>query len=89
MQRLFRKDSPHIRDSTKLGWTVWIVIVASIWILAFIIASVIPFFSELYVSRTLCNIAFGCELIAANAWRRTQARGWCPSILPCDRHSTG
>lgn len=58
MQRLFRKDSPHIRDSTKLGWTVWIAIVSSIWILAFVIANVVPFFNQLNgvsaMSRSSC-----------------------------------
>ena len=47
MQRLFPKDSPHIKNSTKLGWTVWVAIVASIWILAFVIANVVPFFNQL------------------------------------------
>jgi len=47
MQRLFPKDSPHIKNSTKLGWTVWVAIVSSIWILAFVIANVVPFFNQL------------------------------------------
>ncbi|KAI0090752.1 transmembrane amino acid transporter protein-domain-containing protein [Irpex rosettiformis] len=44
--RLF-KDSKHRHSNTFVGWATWTGIVAVTWILAFIIAEVIPFFSDM------------------------------------------
>ena len=43
--RLFR-NSRHMNDHTLVGWSSWAGIVLVTWILAFIIAQVIPFFSS-------------------------------------------
>lgn len=44
--RLFR-GSNHMGNHTIVGWASWVGILACTWILAFIIAEVIPFFSDL------------------------------------------
>ncbi|KAI0692111.1 transmembrane amino acid transporter protein-domain-containing protein [Cytidiella melzeri] len=44
--RLFR-DSKHRHSNTVVGWTTWIGIVAATWIAAFVIAEIIPFFSDM------------------------------------------
>ncbi|RPD66561.1 hypothetical protein L226DRAFT_479331 [Lentinus tigrinus ALCF2SS1-7] len=48
--RIFRRKGPssrHMNSHTWTGWLTWIGICAAIWILAFVIAEVIPFFNEL------------------------------------------
>jgi Transmembrane amino acid transporter protein len=45
--RIFKDGSPHKSSHTVLGWSVWAAILAATWVLAFIIAEVIPFFSDL------------------------------------------
>ena len=44
--RLFH-DSKHMGNHTVLGWLSWGAILAVLWVFAFIIAEVIPFFSDL------------------------------------------
>ena len=44
--RIF-KESKHRHSNTVLGWAVWVGILAATWVLAFIIAEVIPFFSDM------------------------------------------
>lgn len=44
--RIFR-DSKHKTQNTLIGWSTWAGILAILWILAFVIAEVIPFFSDL------------------------------------------
>ncbi|KAI0343711.1 hypothetical protein BDW22DRAFT_1356239 [Trametopsis cervina] len=44
--RLFR-DSKHRHSNTVVGWATWCGIVAATWVAAFIIAEVIPFFSDM------------------------------------------
>jgi len=41
------KGSRHLSSNTVVGWSAWAGILAVTWILAFIIAEVIPFFSDL------------------------------------------
>lgn len=41
------KGTRHVSSNTVTGWVAWISIVATTWITAFIIAEVIPFFSDL------------------------------------------
>jgi hypothetical protein len=43
--RLF-KGTRHIHEHTVTGWVSWAAILLGTWILAFIIAEVIPFFSS-------------------------------------------
>lgn len=42
----FRSRPQHIHNSTRLGWIVWTLINVLTWILAFILAELIPFFSS-------------------------------------------
>ncbi|KZV65578.1 hypothetical protein PENSPDRAFT_745041 [Peniophora sp. CONT] len=44
--RLFR-DSKHRYSNTVLGWSVWAGIIALTWVAAWVIAEVIPFFSDM------------------------------------------
>ncbi|EGN97583.1 hypothetical protein SERLA73DRAFT_184341 [Serpula lacrymans var. lacrymans S7.3] len=44
--RIFR-NSHHRHSNTVLSWSVWIGIVAMTWVIAFVIAEVIPFFSDM------------------------------------------
>ena len=44
--RIFR-GTRHLSDHTVVGWGSWAAILAVLWVLAFIIAEVIPFFSDL------------------------------------------
>ncbi|KAJ7243373.1 transmembrane amino acid transporter protein-domain-containing protein [Mycena haematopus] len=44
--RLFR-NSKHLYSNTVIGWGTWAGIIAVTWIMAFIIAEIIPFFSDM------------------------------------------
>ncbi|KAL8970560.1 MAG: hypothetical protein Q9183_001464, partial [Haloplaca sp. 2 TL-2023] len=44
---IFDKDSKHKKEHTVVGWSTWVGILAATWIVAFIVAEVIPFFSDL------------------------------------------
>ena len=44
--RIF-ENSRHKSEHTVIGWATWAGILAATWIVAFIIAEVIPFFSDL------------------------------------------
>ncbi|KAJ8091719.1 hypothetical protein PM082_020954 [Marasmius tenuissimus] len=44
--RLF-KNSHHRHSNTVVGWSAWVGILTATWTLAFIIAEVIPFFSDM------------------------------------------
>src|SRR5271155_917935 len=44
--RIF-ENSRHKSSHTVVGWATWAAILAATWVLAFIIAEVIPFFSDL------------------------------------------
>nr|QBH67420.1 putative neutral amino acid permease [Ustilago esculenta] len=43
---VFRSRPQHIHNLTTLGWIVWTLINALTWVLAFILAELIPFFSS-------------------------------------------
>ncbi|PWY98876.1 hypothetical protein BCV70DRAFT_29856 [Testicularia cyperi] len=43
---VFRSRPKHIHNSTTLGWIVWTAINAFTWIIGFILAELIPFFSS-------------------------------------------
>ncbi|KAI0691081.1 transmembrane amino acid transporter protein-domain-containing protein [Cerioporus squamosus] len=45
--RIFKGESKHRHENTVLGWAAWVAIIAATWVLAFIIAEVIPFFSDM------------------------------------------
>ncbi|EPE08617.1 n amino acid transport system protein [Ophiostoma piceae UAMH 11346] len=45
--RVFEKNPRHKNEHTVFGWSVWAAILFVTWIFAFIIAEVIPFFSDL------------------------------------------
>lgn len=56
-QRIFAKDSAHRNEHTVVGWATWTGLNAGLWIIAFVIAEVIPFFSDLL--SLMCSL-FDC-----------------------------
>ncbi|OLN96873.1 N amino acid transport system protein 2 [Colletotrichum chlorophyti] len=44
--RLF-KGTKHVHEHTLIGWGSWVTILLALWLLAFLIAELIPFFSSL------------------------------------------
>ncbi|KAI1784526.1 transmembrane amino acid transporter protein-domain-containing protein [Ganoderma leucocontextum] len=54
--RIF-KDSHHRYSNTTKGWATWVGIIAANWAVAFVIAEVIPFFSDLL--SLMCSL-FDC-----------------------------
>ncbi|KAL1985157.1 hypothetical protein VTN96DRAFT_8179 [Rasamsonia emersonii] len=57
--RLF-EGTRHKGNHTVVGWASWAAILAALWILAFIIAEVIPFFSDLLsIMSSLFDSFFG------------------------------
>ncbi|KAF2761820.1 hypothetical protein EJ05DRAFT_472776 [Pseudovirgaria hyperparasitica] len=57
--RIF-KGTKHLSHHTPLGWAVWAGILALTWVAAFIIAEVIPFFSDLLsIMSSLFDSFFG------------------------------
>ncbi|CEP22714.1 MTR1 [Cyberlindnera jadinii] len=55
--KVFDSKSKHRTSHTLKGWSVWILINAATWIAAFVIAEVIPFFSDLL---SLMSSLFDC-----------------------------
>ncbi|KAG7902770.1 hypothetical protein KL907_003903 [Ogataea polymorpha] len=55
--RIYDKHSQHRRDHTVVGWAVWAGLLAATWVVAFVIAEVIPFFSDLL---SLMSSLFDC-----------------------------
>ncbi|KAI5953263.1 hypothetical protein KGF54_002634 [Candida jiufengensis] len=56
-QEIFNKSSRHRNEHTALGWGVWILLNFVLWCVAFVIAEVIPFFSDLL---SLMSSLFDC-----------------------------
>ncbi|QDS74432.1 hypothetical protein FKW77_006178 [Venturia effusa] len=57
---IFPKSSKHSIGHTVVGWATWAGILAVTWVLAFIIAEVIPFFSDLLsIMSSLFDSFFG------------------------------
>lgn len=57
--RLF-DNTRHKTDHTLVGWSAWAGILAVVWILAFIVAEVIPFFTDLLsIMSSLFDSFFG------------------------------
>ena len=46
-QHVFNKESVHRNSHTITGWSVWVGLNVVLWVLAFVVAEVIPFFSDL------------------------------------------
>lgn len=44
--RIFDVDSKHRLEHTVKGWSIWIGLVAVVWVISWIIAEGIPFFNE-------------------------------------------
>ncbi|KAM7196258.1 amino-acid permease [Naviculisporaceae sp. PSN 640] len=73
--RIF-KDSKHKSEHTLVGWGVWTGILLTTWILAFIIAEVIPFFSSLLsLMSSLFDSFFGFIFWGVAYFRMRKADG--------------
>lgn len=55
--KIFRKDSAHRNEHTVVGWATWAGLNLILWVIAFVIAEVIPFFSDLL---SLMSSLFDC-----------------------------
>jgi hypothetical protein len=51
--RVYR-DSQHLHSNTLVGWGAWVGIITVTWIFAFVLAELIPFFSEML--STICSL---------------------------------
>ncbi|KAL4893993.1 transmembrane amino acid transporter protein-domain-containing protein [Aspergillus ambiguus] len=91
--RLF-DGTHHKGNHTLVGWAAWAGILACLWILAFIIAEVIPFFSDLLsIMSSLFDSFFGFIFwgvaylrmrradYGPGFWRKRGLRGWLGAIL--------
>lgn len=58
--RIFNKESVHRNSHTVTGWLTWAGLNGGLWVLAFVIAEVIPFFSDLLgLMSSLFDCFFG------------------------------
>lgn len=55
--KIFKADSIHRNEHTVKGWLVWASLNLTLWLLAFVIGEVIPFFSDLL---SLMSSLFDC-----------------------------
>ncbi|KAI9735291.1 MAG: hypothetical protein M1834_001882 [Cirrosporium novae-zelandiae] len=77
--RLF-DNTRHKGNHTILGWGSWIGILAALWVLAFIIAEVIPFFSDLLsLMSSLFDCFFGF-IFWGTAYLRMRRKDFGPSF---------
>ncbi|EON98742.1 putative n amino acid transport system protein [Phaeoacremonium minimum UCRPA7] len=73
--RIFQ-NSHHKNDHTVVGWGTWALILLATWILAFIIAEVIPFFSDLLsLMSSLFDSFFGFIFWGVAYFRMRKADG--------------
>lgn len=87
--RLFA-GTRHVGQHTVMGWAGWAGVLAATWVLAFVIAEVIPFFSDLLsLTSSLFDSFFGFIFwgvaymrmrrvdYGPRWWARRGWRGWC------------
>jgi len=87
--RIYGSTSRHRTGHTVVGWATWTGILAVLWVFAFIIAEVIPFFSDLLsLMSSLFDSFFGfifwgaayfqlrSERFGPNYWRTRGLRGY-------------
>lgn len=55
--QIFDKNSVHRNEHTVFGWSIWFLLNAVSWAIAFVVAEVIPFFSDLL--SLMCSL-FDC-----------------------------
>ncbi|KAI5959616.1 uncharacterized protein KGF55_005260 [Candida pseudojiufengensis] len=55
--QIFNKSSKHRNEHTAVGWGVWTLLNLVLWAIAFVLAEVIPFFSDLL---SLMSSLFDC-----------------------------
>ncbi|KAH6621580.1 amino-acid permease [Chaetomium sp. MPI-SDFR-AT-0129] len=84
--RIFQ-NSRHKSEHTLVGWATWTSILLATWILAFIIAQVIPFFSDLLsLMSSLFDSFFGFIFWGVAYFRMRRADG-SVSLLPEKQHT--
>jgi hypothetical protein len=93
--RIF-ENSRHKSEHTVIGWATWAGILACTWILAFVIAEVIPFFSDLLsLMSALFDSFFGWIFwgtaymrmrradLGPGFWKKRGIRGWAGFLVNC------
>jgi hypothetical protein len=93
--RIF-ENSRHKSEHTVVGWATWAGILALTWIVAFIIAEVIPFFSDLLsLMSALFDSFFGWIFwgtaymrmrradLGPGFWKKRGIRGWVGFLVNC------
>lgn len=91
--RIF-KGTKHLTSHTAVGWAAWFGILACTWVAAFIIAEVIPFFSDLLsLMSALFDSFFGWIFwgvaylrmrrvdYGPGFWKKNGIRGWLGFIM--------
>jgi len=91
--RIFQ-GSRHMTSNTVVGWAAWAAILAVTWVFAFIIAEVIPFFSDLLsLMSSLFDSFFGFIFwgvaylrmrrvdYGPKFWSTRGFKGWCGTIV--------
>lgn len=80
MFRLF-DGSRHLSSHTLLGWTSWTVILAVLWAFSFVIAEVIPFFSDLLSLMSSLFDSFFGWIFWGVAYLRMRAVDYGPRFM--------
>ncbi|ODV94526.1 hypothetical protein PACTADRAFT_76162 [Pachysolen tannophilus NRRL Y-2460] len=90
--QFFPPDSEHRFSHTRKGWVVWVATNIGLWILAFIIAEVIPFFSDLLsLMSSLFDCWFGFVFWGTAFFRLKQSKYGCkvrhlfPKLNPTEK----
>lgn len=91
--RIF-EGTRHKSNHTFIGWATWIGILAMTWLVAFLIAEVIPFFSDLLsLMSAMFSSFFGWSFwglaylrmrraeFGKQFWKTRGARGWIGFIV--------
>lgn len=78
--RLF-EGTRHKSNHTILGWSAWAGILATLWLLAFVIAEVIPFFSELLSLMSSLFDSFFGWIFWGVAYVRMRKVDWGPNFF--------
>jgi len=75
--------SKHLASHTVKGWVSWILICVAVWIIAFIIAEVIPFFNDLLSVIASLFASWFTYGISGIFWLfLTRKRGWFRPLSP-------
>ena len=78
---IFDKESKHKKEHTVVGWSTWAGILAATWIVAFIVAEVIPFFSDLLSLMSSLFDSFFGFIFWGTAYMRMRSADYGPGWI--------